>query len=147
MTAVSLKDLSWPQAALLGVAIPSVCALIYGLVKAGENIAGIAAAVTAILVAMGWQSSRTKAQIEEVRSDVGVVKDLANGNLSRADAARDAAQTKAIEQLEKLHERNMTAMLAQFQQTLALAVQSPPGSYLPPPPATAEVPTSPVLPG
>jgi hypothetical protein len=132
---MKFKELTWPQVALLAIVVPSVCGLVYGLVKAGENIGGLAAAVGTVLAALGWQASRTKAQIEEVRTDVGVVKELANGNLSRADAARDAAQQEAIRQLEKVHERHLAAVLAQFQQTLQLAVQSPPGTYVPPVPA------------
>jgi hypothetical protein len=118
---VSLKDVTWPQVVLAAIIVPSACALVYGLVKTGENIAGIAAAVAAIFAAMGWQSSRQKAQIEEVRNDVGKVEKLANGNLSRADAARDEANRKAIEHLHLI-----------YQQAIQLAAAAPPGTVVPP---------------
>ena len=116
------KDLSWQHTVLLGIAIPSSCALIYGLANLGESIAGIAAAVGGVLAAMGWQASRQKAQIDEVRADVGKVEKLANGNLSRADAARDAANQKAIEHLHVI-----------YQQAIQLAAMTPPGTVIPAP--------------
>lgn len=106
---MKIKDITWQLVALAAVIVPSVCGLIYGLVQLGESAGTLAAAVGAVLVAMGYQSSRHSKQIAEVRNDVGRVEKLANGNLARVEASRDMAQ----------------------QQALALAAKAPPDTIVP----------------
>lgn len=128
------KLTGWQLVTLAAIIVPSICGLTYALVQSGQDVAGIAAAVVAILGALGWHSSRTSAKLEEVRNDVGKVEKLANGNLSRADQQRAEAQQQAIDHLH-----------AVYQQLIQVAAAAPSGTPVPPLPAampasTAKVP-------
>lgn len=113
---MSWSKITWQQVALVAIVVPCGCALIYGLVRMGETFGGIAAAVGAVLAALGWSTSRTNTKLDKVEK-------LANGNLSRAEDARAMAQQQAIEHLHAI-----------YQQALQLAAQTPSGTVIPPMP-------------
>lgn len=112
---MNLSKITWPQVALAAIVVPSGCALVYGLVLRGETFGGIAAAVGAVLAALGWSASRTNNKLDKVEK-------LANGNLSRESAARAEAERRAIEQLHAI-----------YQQALRIAADAPPGTVVIPP--------------
>lgn len=109
-----LKDITLPVAILGCVAVPSICALLYflidRLIDAGENLGGIVVAVVTILGALGIQSARNRHQLDRVEK-------LANGNLHHERQARMVAQ----------------------EQALHLAIQAPPGTYVPSVPVVVPV--------
>lgn len=119
--------ITWQQVALVAIVVPCGCALVYGLVRMGETFGGIAAAVGAVLAALGWSTSRTNTKIDKVEK-------LANGNLTRESAARADAERRAVEQLHAI-----------YQQALKIAADAPSGTVVIPPPGSAISATLPAL--
>lgn len=116
------SKITWQQVAMAAIIAPCASLLVYGLVSKGETFGGIAAAVAAILAALGWSASRTNTKLDKVEK-------LANGNLSRAEEQRAQAQQQAIDHLH-----------AVYQQLIQVAAQAPLGTVIPPLPASVSAP-------